>query len=234
MAKDGSGDGVQNKSDDSSVTSVSDSAKLIAPRSHRPKSIITEFSNDMAEDKVNFDSPPMPSALKHVSKYRPRPMRNYNKRTKPQAVLVEVQRSHSGSENGDNSVVYDTAANELSPCSPGESEADGNSSNRSVTDEQHSRSPVVARRSAMLPPQENTVQPSAPPLPTTAPPIVPRRGRDGAPIIPPTLPPKPDQIVTARPVSCTVDGENGSSGRKSVADMARLFSSTDAPFSRRS
>lgn len=46
-------------------------------RSHRPKSVVTEFSDDLIEDKVNLDSPPMPSALNHVSKCRPRPMRNF-------------------------------------------------------------------------------------------------------------------------------------------------------------
>lgn len=149
--------------------------------------------------------------------------------------MEEARKSQSGSENGDNSVVYDVAANESPTCSPGESEVEANSSNPSVTDEHHTRSPAVVRRSAMLPPQENSLgagllQPPAPPVPV-APPIVPRRSKAGS-SIPPTLPPKPDQVVMARPLSCTVEGENGA-GRKSVADMARLFSSTDAPFSRR-
>lgn len=144
--------------------------------------------------------------------------------------------------------MYDTAANESVTCSPGESEIDAHSSNLSISDEYRSGSPAITRSCAMIPSsQENftgarsgVVQPSAQSLPpsanassTAAPPIVPRRNKAGAPLVPPTLPPKPDQIVAIRPVSCTVDGDSRS-GRKSVADMARLFSSTDAPFARRS
>uniref|UniRef100_A0A915PT12 CARMIL pleckstrin homology domain-containing protein n=1 Tax=Setaria digitata TaxID=48799 RepID=A0A915PT12_9BILA len=240
-------DGVEfeNGGNGSPSISAKNSTKLVALRSHRPKSVITELSNDEVEDKVNLDVPPMPSALNHLSKCRPRPMRNF-KGIKPQVLIEEAHEDHNGAENGENSVIYDTAANESMTCSPGESEVDAHSNNLPTADEHHPGSSAVTRSCAMLPPfQENftalgmgTVQSSQslqPPTTshTAAPPIVPRRNKAGAPLIPPTLPPKPDQIVTVRPVSCTVDGDNRS-GRKSVADMARLFSSTDAPFSRRS
>ncbi|EFO22296.2 leucine Rich Repeat family protein [Loa loa] len=239
--------GLQNGVDGSPRINVSNSTKSDAVRSHRPKSVVSEFSNDEIGEKVNLDAPPMPSALNHPSKCRPRPMRNF-KRIKPQILLEETHQSYSESENGENSAVYDTAADEPIICSPGESEVDAHSSNLSISDGYRSRSPAVTRSFAPLPlSQDNfmsagsgAVQRSASPLPpptsasaTVAPPIVPRRNKAGAHLVPPTLPPKPDQIVAVRPVSCTVDGDNRS-GRKSVADMARLFSSTDAPFSRRS
>uniref|UniRef100_F1KRJ3 Leucine-rich repeat-containing protein 16A n=1 Tax=Ascaris suum TaxID=6253 RepID=F1KRJ3_ASCSU len=63
------------------------------------------------------------------------------------------------------------------------------------------------------------------------PPIVPRRNRLGAALIPPSLPPKPDS-VTMRPASCAAEDENANS-RRSVADMARMFSSSETPFLRR-
>ncbi|CAG9529719.1 unnamed protein product [Cercopithifilaria johnstoni] len=245
MEKDGVG--LQNEGDGSPSISASNSTKLFAVRSHRPKSVITELSIDEVGEKVNLDAPPMPSALNHPSKCRPRPIRNF-KMTKRQIFLEEVHQSYSGEENGENSAVYDVAADESVTCSPGESEIDVHSSNLSISDEYRSGSPAITRSCAMLPPsQENftdaeslAVQPSALPLSPSvntsaiaAPPIVPRRNKTGASVVPPTLPPKPDQVVAVRPVSCTIDGDS-KSGRKSVADMARLFSSTDAPFSRRS
>ncbi|VDK87640.1 unnamed protein product [Litomosoides sigmodontis] len=239
--------GLPNENDSQALPSISASSsiKAVAVRSHRPKSVITELFTDEVGEKVNFDAPPMPSALNHPSKCRPRPTRNF-KRTKPQILLEETHQSHSGNDNGENSTVYDIAADESLTCSPGESEADAHSSNLSISDEYRSASPSVTRICAM-PSQENFTgagagikQPSAPPLlpPVNAsvigaPPIVPRRNKGGASMIPPTLPPKPDQVVAVRPVSCTID-DDSRSGRKSVADMARLFSSTDAPFSRRS
>ncbi|VDK72331.1 unnamed protein product [Onchocerca ochengi] len=237
--------GLQNGGDSSPSINASNSTKLAVLRTHRPKSVITEVSNDEMGEKVNLDAPPMPSALSHLSKCRPKPMRNF-KRTKPPVLLEEVHQSHSGSENGENSAVYDIAANESVTCSPGESEIDAHSSNLSITDEYRSGSPIVTRNCMLPPSQENltssdfsVARSSTPPLSPSinattaaAPPIVPRK-KANALLAPPTLPPKPDPIVAVRPVSCTVD-DDSRSGRKSVADMARLFSSTDAPFSRRS
>ncbi|VDO64777.1 unnamed protein product [Onchocerca flexuosa] len=236
---------ITNGGDSSPNISAANSTKLVVLRSHRPKSVITELSNDEIGEKVNLDAPPMPSALSHISKCRPKPMRNF-KRMKPPVLLEEVHQSHSGSENGENSAVYDTAANESVTCSPRESDIDAHSSNLSITDEYRSGSPIVARN-CMLPPSHENLTNSdfsvarspTPPLSSSvnataavAPPIVPRK-KSNVPLAPPTLPPKPDQIVTVRPVSCSVDSDSRSV-RKSVADMARLFSSTDAPFSRRS
>lgn len=239
--------GLQNGNHGSSSATAANSAKLVTVRSHRPKSVISELSNDEIGEKVNLDAPPMPSALNHPSKCRPRPMRNF-KRIKPQILVEESQQSYSGSENGENFALYDTAANESITCSPGESEIDAHSSNLSISDECRSGSPAIMRSCVMLPhSQENftgtgfgvgqqsapSVSSSANASTSTAPPIVPRRNKPGASLVPPTLPPKPDQTISIRPVSCTIDSDN-KSGRKSVADMARLFSSTDAPFSRRS
>ncbi|MCP9260280.1 Leucine-rich repeat-containing protein 16A [Dirofilaria immitis] len=238
--------GLQNGGDSSPNINASNSAKLITLRSHRPKSVITELSNGEMGEKVNLDAPPMPSALNHPSKCRPKPMRNF-KRMKPQILLEEAHQSHSGSENGENSAVYDIAADESVTCSPRESEIDAHSSNLSITDECHPDSPIVTRNCMLPPSQENftnvgfgavqssvaSLSPSASASTAAAPPIIPRRNKAGTPLLPPSLPPKPDQGVAFRPVSCTVDGDSRS-GRKSVADMARLFSSTDSPFSRRS
>lgn len=161
----------------------------------------------------------------------------------PQPIVESVSQSRSDSDNG--SGVYDIA-DEGTGDSFANSEAEANmpTNDPSVT-ESRVRSPIV-RRSAILPPQESTVLttvsrteavavPSAPTQSLssspTAPPVLPRRNKGGAPLAPPALPPKPEQLVTARPVSCNAEGDS-SNARKSVADMARLFSSTDAPFAR--
>ncbi|VDN05498.1 unnamed protein product [Thelazia callipaeda] len=235
---------VQNSGNGSPNINLLNSSKSIPSRSHRPKSVITELTSDEIEDKVNLDAPPMPSALSHPSKCRPRPMRNF-KNIKPQLSLEEFQQIRCDGESVDDCAVYDIAANESSNCSPRESEIE-HSNDLSIVDGNRPRSPAASRICTTLLSQEHftelnasIMEPSAPPLLTSAsvssavaPPIVPRRNKACIALVPPTLPPKPEQIVAARPVSCS-DDENRS-GRKSVADMARLFSSTDTPFGRRS
>lgn len=114
-------------------------------------------------------------------------------------IPLEVHQSHSGNESGENSTVYDIAANESVTCSPGESEVDAHSSNLSISDEYRSGSPAVTRGCAILPPyQENftgtrsgavqpltaSLLPSANASAIAAPPIVPRRNKTGAPVVP--------------------------------------------------
>ncbi|VDK48015.1 unnamed protein product [Anisakis simplex] len=72
---------------------------------------------------------------------------------------------------------------------------------------------------------------SSPSSSTAPPPIVPRRNRVGPALTPPSLPPKPES-VHVRPASCAIEDENANS-RRSVADMARMFSSSETPFVRR-
>ncbi|KHN71063.1 hypothetical protein Tcan_02552 [Toxocara canis] len=88
-----------------------------------------------------------------------------------------------------------------------------------------SSSPVTATQAAPTSTSQSPSPSSAPP------PIVPRRNRVGPALTPPSLPPKPES-VTIRPASCAVEDENANS-RRSVADMARMFSSSETPFVRR-
>lgn len=93
--------------------------------------------------------------------------------------------------------------------------------------------PTLHQRTAILPPTTTSSRTSSPmarvssPSPS-APPVVPRRNRIMPVVTPPSLPPKPDSLPT-RPISCNVENES-TNNRRSVADMARMFSSAETPF----
>ncbi|MFH4973889.1 hypothetical protein AB6A40_000598 [Gnathostoma spinigerum] len=232
-------------------------------RIHRPKSVVTDLSNENEEKEgsATFDAPPVPSALIHLNKSRPRRLHNISKATKPSLATVNessaiITSTTSETMSEDSSVVYDVIADEPSPATSETSSVRNSVSETSlappIVPGHRNLNLLASPKAALKPPSSSPVQisssaqsvtpltisttPPQHPNPSQfspTPPILPRRSKIGINQTPPTLPPKPDTSLTGnRPSSCAVDDVN--SNRKSVADMARMFSSSDSPLARRS
>ncbi|GMT28346.1 hypothetical protein PFISCL1PPCAC_19643, partial [Pristionchus fissidentatus] len=183
---------------DRSGTPLSDCAS--PSPAYRPRSIVTDLrgSDSLMDSLEDIATSPPSSKLEHVTKSRPRPLRKKMIQTNlvipPPLATIDDDRASSPTDSIGSSL-----------------------ENRGT----ESSSPMSSRV-AILPPHEGDISPSLSPthhsspsmpfsLSNHSPPPLPKRQT----MTPPSLPPKPDKTPSV---------ESPSSSRRSVADMARLFS----------